>query len=507
MKEAQKYILKDPLGENWNRNTPSNWIDYKTLYDKYINISSEKEEERLKELAIIGINKKFEDRILQNLLISTENKNIIYMDKKDDILGVGKNITGENFVGNYLTKLRSDVFVQQNLENIEFLTEENVTNIIKADAFMNNWLEIKVKDMCSIVKKVRDYSKMKYNINIENNELFFRIVLNKIFQPCSELYVLSKEVTAETPLYFVKIVNKYIKKYTPSIIDLLWKRIVVMVYYIIKNVKEPTLYNIKNILLKVETLVSQEQNCIYIIKENEQLNCIFSAIINIIRGIVEYNNKYNKLKNNLVSTGAYFFDENGKKIKEEAKSINTLINKYDIELAISIILNSKNIIRLETKNLYIEEEEEETKEDEMEEEPRQAEEEREGEEGEEERDNNEKAEEEEDDDNLDDDISDRESYVASEDEDEKEGEGEEYKEDYGDCDGAGEDEDIEEEEMSNYYKTLIIQYINNNNIFDKRNDINLISGYILDASKLIRRYKRIPQKIKKNRINFFATIR
>ena len=73
---------------------------------------------------------------------------------------------------------------------------------------MNNWLEMKVKDMCSIVKKVREYSKIKYDINVENNELFFKIVLNKIFQPCSELSILSKKVTAETPLYFVKSVNK-----------------------------------------------------------------------------------------------------------------------------------------------------------------------------------------------------------------------------------------------------------------------------------------------------------
>ena len=509
LKEVQQYILKDPSGNNWNRNTPYNWIDYKTLYEKYINISEMKEDERLKELAIIGINKKFEDRILQNLLISTENKNIVYTDTKDYVLGIGKNDTGENFVGNYLTKLRSEIFIQQNLENIDILTEENVTNIIKGDSFMNNWFEMKVKDMCSIVKKVREYSKIKYDINVENNELFFKIVLNKIFQPCSEFSILSKKVTAETPLYFVKIVNKYIKKYTPSIIDLLWKRIVVMVYYIIKNVKEPTLYNIKNILLKVETLVSQEQNCILIIKEDEEQNCIFSAIINIIKGIFQYNTEYNKYKNNLVSTGFYFYDENGKKRKEEAKSITTLINKYDVELATSIILNSKNIIHLENK-IYINIEnmaEYMEKDNEMEEEePPEMKETEYREEGEEE----------DEDDNLDDDISERESYIASEDE-EYGREDEEYgrEDDYGDCDGAGGDgkyEDIknnleEQEQMSAYYKTLLTEYINNNSIFDKKNDINLISKYIVDASMLIKNYKRIPEKIKKNRINFFATIR
>ena len=109
---------------------------------------------------------------------------------------------------------------------------------------------------------------------------------------------------------------------------MLWKRIVVMVYYIIKNVNDPTLYNIKNILLKVEMLVSKEQNCVSIIQDNEELNCIFSAIINILSGIIEYNNEYNKFKNNLVISTYAFYDENtGKDIQEEAKSVNNLINK------------------------------------------------------------------------------------------------------------------------------------------------------------------------------------
>ena len=493
LKEAQQYILKDPSGQNWNRNTPTNWIEYKTLYDKYFNISIIKEDERLKELAIIGINKKFEDRILQNLLISTENKSIIYTDRKDSILGIGKNNNGENFVGNYIMALRTEIFNQHNLENIEILTEQNVTNIIKGDIFMNNWLEMKVKDMCNVVKKVREYFKIKYNINIENNLLFFTIVLNKIFQPCSEIFELSNKVTAEAPLYFIKIVNKYIKnKYTPSIIELLWKRIVVMVYYIIKNVNDPTLYNIKNILLKVEMLVSKEQNCVSIIQDNEELNCIFSAIINILSGIIEYNNEYNKFKNNLVISTYAFYDENtGKDIQEEAKSVNNLINKYDIELALSIILNSKNIIHLEqTKNLDIELEEEELEEDKKEDNIQYFETEKlEGEE-------------EDEDDKLEDEFSERES--SSEDEYDNNEENSD-KEDYGgEYDGAG--NNLEQEQIYDYYNILLIKYIETNNIFDKRNDISMISNYIIIASKLILKYKRISEKIKRNRINFFATI-
>ena len=531
LKEAQQYLLKDPSGKNWNINTPFNWIDYKTLYDNYFNISLYKIDERLKELTIIGLNKKFEDRILQNILLTTENRIIVWNDRKDNILGIGKSINGENFVGKYLMTLRNEIFNQQNLENIEILTEENVTNIIQGDTFMTNWLEMKLKDMCNIVKKVKQYSKLKYDINIENNKLFYNIVLNKILQPCSELFILSNKVTAEVPLYFVKLVNKYIKtKYNPSIIQLLWKRIVVMVYYIIKNVKDPTLYNIKNTLLKVELLVSKEQNCISIIKEDEKANCIFSALINILSGIIEFNKEYNKLKNELViPTESFYNIQTGEIISIEPKNINTLINKYDFELAISIILNTTNIITLETikedKNKKEVEEEvmepvEEDQDEAVEEIFEYA-----IQENEDQEQQNEEDKEDQEDEN-----SERESYVSSEDEygyEEKEGE-EEGENDYGNYDGAGTEykkeilvkeihekelDPLEQSDLTNYYKNILSEYLENNNIFDVinyklgKNNIDKLAQYILDSARLINRYKKISKKIKTNRINFFATIR
>ena len=510
LKEAQQYMLKDPSGNNWNRNTPSNWIDYKTLYDKYLIVSTNTEEDRLKDLAIIGLNKKFEDRVLQNLLISTENKNILWSDTKDNILGIGKNKNGANFIGNYLMTLRNEIFTEQNTENIEVLTEENVTNIIKSDEFMNNWMEMKVKDMCNVVRKVKEYCNRKYNIDIENNKLFFTIVLNKIFQPCSELFILSKKVNTDVPLYFVRIVNKYIKnKYSPSIIELLWKRIVVMVYYIIKNVKEPTLYNIKNILIKIEFLLSQETNCLSIIQDDEESNCIFSALINILLGIVEYNKEYNKLKNELVVSKFTVYDEKTKTSypSDEARSVNPLINKFDIELAMSIILNSRNIIQLEEHNKY-NKKDLVYQEDVIYQEEDEVEDNKQGINYEEQKDDNL------DDDNLDDEksnVSDDDYIddVLSENEDNDSGGDyrkrihkkeaiEQWGEDY---------YNKEEEQMYYYYKTLLKEYLQNNNIFENRNNLNIISDYIANAANVIKNYTKISEKIKNNRINFFATIR
>ena len=64
--------------------------------------------------------------------------------------------------------------------------------------------------------------------------------------------------------------------------------------------------------------------------------------------------------------------------------------------------------------------------------------------------------------------------------------------------------------MYYYYKTLLKEYLQNNNIFENRNNrnnLNIISDYIANAANVIKNYTKISEKIKNNRINFFATIR
>ena len=137
---------------------------------------------------------------------------------------------------------------------------------------------------------------------------------------------------------------------------------------------------------------------------------------------------------------------------------------------------------------------------------------------------------EEDKEDQEDENSERESYVSSEDEygyEEKEGE-EEGENDYGNYDGAGTEykkeilvkeihekelDPLEQSDLTNYYKNILSEYLENNNIFDVinyklgKNNIDKLAQYILDSARLINRYKKISKKIKTNRINFFATIR
>jgi hypothetical protein len=79
-------------------------------------------------------------------------------------------------------------------------------------------------------------------------------------------------------------------------------------------------------------LVSKGNKCVRIL-DNELDNCIASALVNIISGLVEFNNKYGS---------------------------NNVINKIDVETAASIIVNRDiaNEIEEMVPNLVVEEEEE-----------------------------------------------------------------------------------------------------------------------------------------------------
>jgi len=271
-----------------------------------------------KKLASKALNKKFEDLGLQELLIATGQNNIVWKDKNDIILGVGHSGKGgDNFIGNYMVELREKF--KQNEDLSANINNNDITTIMENDIFMHSWLEMRLKDICSVVNEVQKYMMKKYNRDIPITLDFMINVLKKIYEPCNNL-VEQKDINAPIPYYFKGIVNKCFgfKNASDEMISVLWKRIISLIYFLLKYV--PKLKNIKNILAKVEIMISQKKKCIHIIN-NEQDNCIISAIINIIT----------KLKNFNIS------------MKNDTK-----VSKYDVDTAVNIIL-SKTSKPLEDK--------------------------------------------------------------------------------------------------------------------------------------------------------------
>ena len=101
-----------------------------------------------------GLDKKFEDRGLEDLLLMTGYSKLIYNDFSDPILGVGdkkQNIKGLNYIGEYLMKLRMKYRELRKNETFDKLDESHISEILTEDPFMKEWLRMRVTDMCKVV--------------------------------------------------------------------------------------------------------------------------------------------------------------------------------------------------------------------------------------------------------------------------------------------------------------------------------------------------------------------
>jgi hypothetical protein len=93
------------------------------------------------------------------------------------------------------------------------------------DLFMKSWCEMRLNDICKIIKEVREYIIKKYSIEliqskekslkkpipvkpeVEINKKFITDVLNKIYFPCNDIVEKYENKTAP-PDYFLSLVKK-----------------------------------------------------------------------------------------------------------------------------------------------------------------------------------------------------------------------------------------------------------------------------------------------------------
>lgn len=336
------------------------WTNIDELIKIYYEADKEHHNLKLEENAMKAMNKKFENRLLQDLLISTSNFNILYTDKNNNILGTGDKNTGANIVGKYLVILRAKIKIERSSETIQKLTEKDITDILENDGILKSWVTMRLNDMCNIIDICYRGLYVTKNIEEAKDAKFVQNVLDKVYNPCVYLYSLTSEVNAKVPQYFKDIVQNRLGGYktveikqtieeetlegndtdelldkliknkrkekqetqtkkekvivSDEIIDLLWKRIVVIIYYLMKIQKDMNITDIKTILAQLELLVSQDN----IISCLDFSDCIDKALVNLIQSI---HYVYNKNTSN--------------------PNILKVDDKY-IELAISIIL-SRNI--------------------------------------------------------------------------------------------------------------------------------------------------------------------
>ena len=530
LKNAVDYMLVD---KELPSNIPSNWKYYKTISDEYFNFLKMEDIKRIKYLATIGLNKKFEDRHLQNLLIKTGDKKIIWNDYNDEILGIGNKKNGENFVGKYLMNIRTNLIEKQYEENINIISKKDIPEFIENDYFMIQWVTTKIEDICNTVKNISSFLEKKYNeqqpiefprkknyadirekLYITKNVKIFEIVMGTVYNSCTN--ILKKDTDKiMIPPYFVNIVrSKLSSKYkSPKIIKFLWNYILSMLEFLIDNIQNPTIYNIKNSITKIENWNSIKKNCKPILKDNYS-NCIISAIINVLLSLYNISENVNNiaigengepiLQMQNIQVMGKISKANWKPkipgISEKYKFysqkffINPIISIEDINLASSIILNKSLKVSEKESMETVKVEEDEEEEENLYEKPIEEEKE---------------------------DVSDdffniypeeenlaEEEVESEEDVDYMEESGDEenenYGDDYGDWDGNDYEEydGVEVNVEDNIY--TLARYLEENKIFNSElvNNYEILSKNIIKYVNIIKKYN-MEKRIKINRINFF----
>jgi len=276
------YILNSSSGGF--RNLPDIVTNYQELKSKFYR-------DKLIEYAKKGLNKKFDDRVMQDYLLATGDAKLIYNDRSDSILGTGNKNTGENEVGKYLMKLRTELLEKRNKEEFNLLTTADIEMVFK-NAFMKDWVIQRVKDSCRTIVTINDYVKQKFDTEVSVSAKFVKDVLDNIYHPCSQIYGAVENINAQVPEYFVNIVKNCVNMDSASkeIIDVLWKRIAVIIYYLIMHLgdKGAKLEDISSQIGQVQVLKSKKIRCENIVSD-EYENCIIIALVNLIIGIINFN--------------------------------------------------------------------------------------------------------------------------------------------------------------------------------------------------------------------------
>lgn len=196
--------------------------------------------------------------------------------------------------------------------------------------FHQLWIEMNASDISS-AEKNKKLDILQKDQREEYNEFWGIKTIKKSKDDFFKHEHNIKELKKELSNFLLQAKNKE-KHYSfiiKEIAQIYWNRLSAMLSVLIQNVSLSTDSNIRKILTNIQLLNSEKTNCEYIIS-NEEDNCIVSAILNLMTGILIF--------------------------KKEFSSTHEL-DIDDVKLAGSIIINNK----LQAKNISYEEEESDEK--------------------------------------------------------------------------------------------------------------------------------------------------
>ena len=274
---------------------PEDFKDIPILNMLYDHLSYENFVRRQKAFSKTALKEKFKHRLLQDILLATKNDNLIFADNSDPILGIGEEKNGENYVGKYLEKLRRKIRAQREKSD-EVLDVKQLEQYIMRDDYLLTWLRLRTQGMCRSIYMIWQYMEEQSSDSIPLTDDYVEKILNDIFYPCSHLIGLANKVSSKYPNFFKNIVYAQpgFDDADKDVIQLLWNRIIVLIHFLLQlNVSSTT---VKTMIMQAQMDGSVKTPCVRIIK-NKYQNCILSALINILYGLmlVEYGDEIDEI--------------------------------------------------------------------------------------------------------------------------------------------------------------------------------------------------------------------
>lgn len=269
------------------KNKDGHFLRLNELEWKLNHLNTEFYIEKLKKNTQIALKKKFENRSFQDALLSTKDDTLVWGDRRDPILGMDN-----NFVGRELMLLRARIRKEREKSGDmgdvgDVLSLEVLSNVFKND-FLNRWFNMRVRDMCSVVLTMKDYMYLKHGIKKVLTPEFVTTVIDDVYQPCSHIFATEDKITIPAPMAFIQMVERYkgfLNFFKDSdrekVLDIMWRRLAVTIYYLMKHIETSTSSNIAIVLNRIERLTSLPKNCTKLIPDEKE-NCIFSALLNIV---------------------------------------------------------------------------------------------------------------------------------------------------------------------------------------------------------------------------------
>lgn len=205
--EARKLLIKSRTDEFVDKNI--DFLDPDQANAVYYKRNQESHQELMATFCTIALKNKFSNRDMQNLLLLTGERHLVWNDRNDVFLGSGtENHPGENYVGQELMRLRSKIRDKREVETYPRVDGDNLKIFMTGDEFMSRWIKMRLEDMCSTVHRMKQFLYDQDKIDEEIDPRFVRIVLDNVYQPCSQLIAFSKEIEVPVPESFVNMVMR-----------------------------------------------------------------------------------------------------------------------------------------------------------------------------------------------------------------------------------------------------------------------------------------------------------